>query len=226
MAHRPVRLARGGCILAREEYGAAINKAIFPGQQGGPQEHAIAAKAVAFGEAATDDFRAYGAQIVANAAALAESLAAEGFRLVSGGTDNHLLLVDLRPFDAELTGKEAQTVLDDAGITLNRNSIPDDPRSPFVTSGIRIGTPAVTTQGMTEVHMQTIGSLIARTLANRTDAAAVSGIRDEVAGVLAAYGHGSGHVFNLGHGVHQYVQPENVGVLVDAVHELSARYHS
>ncbi len=188
--HKTLRGPRGGCILSTSEHAAKIDKAVFPGQQGGPQEHAIAAKAVAFGEAATDEFRAYGAQIVANASALAESLATEGFRLVSGGTDNHLLLVDLRPFDADLTGKEAQTVLDDAGITLNRNSIPDDPRSPFVTSGIRIGTPAVTTQGMTESHMATIGSLIARTLANRSDAAAVGAIRDEVAALcrpLAPY---------------------------------------
>lgn len=178
--HKTMRGPRGGCILCTDDLAAVIDKAVFPGQQGGPQEHAIAAKAVAFAEAATDEFRAYAAQIVSNAAALAESLAAEGFRLVSGGTDNHLLLVDLRPFDEDLSGKEAQTVLDEAGITLNRNSIPDDPRSPFVTSGIRIGTPAVTTQGMKEPEMTEIGRLIAATLRHRTDEAAIKGIREEV----------------------------------------------
>jgi glycine hydroxymethyltransferase len=135
---------------------------------------------VAFTEAATEEFRVYSAQIVSNAAALAQSLASHGFRLVSGGTENHLMLVDLRPFDGELTGKDAQIVLDAAGITLNRNAIPDDPRSPFVTSGIRIGTPAVTTQGMTEPHMAEIGRLIADALRQRGDAEAVAGIREEV----------------------------------------------
>jgi glycine hydroxymethyltransferase len=178
--HKTLRGPRGGCILCTDELAAVIDKAVFPGQQGGPQEHAIAAKAVAFAEAATDEFRAYAAQVVANAAALAASLASHGFRLVSGGTDNHLMLVDLRPFDAELTGKEAQIVLDAAGITLNRNAIPDDPRSPFVTSGIRIGTPSVTTQGMTEPQMAQIGRLMAETLRNRDDAEAVAGIREQV----------------------------------------------
>ncbi len=178
--HKTLRGPRGGCILATESLGPAINKAIFPGQQGGPQEHSIAAKAVAFAEASTEEFKVYAAQIVSNASALAAQLAEEGFRLVSGGTDNHLLLVDLRTFDEELTGKEAQNVLDEAGITLNRNSIPDDPRSPFVTSGLRIGTPAVTTQGMKEQEMAVIGRLIARTLRDRTDQAAIAAIRAEV----------------------------------------------
>lgn len=178
--HKTLRGPRGGCILSTTEHAKAIDSAVFPGQQGGPQEHSIAAKAVAFLEAAQPEFATYSAQTVANAQALARQLAEEGFRLVSGGTDNHLLLVDLRPFDAELDGKVAQVVLDAAGITLNRNSIPDDPRSPFVTSGIRIGTPAVTTQGMTEEHMVTIGQLIARTLRNRDDEAAVAQIREEV----------------------------------------------
>ena len=178
--HKTMRGPRGGCILSTEEYGAAIDKAVFPGQQGGPQEHAIAAKAIAFAEAATPEFQTYAAQIVANAAALAEALASHGFRLVSGGTDNHMLLVDLRPFDDDLTGKEAQVVLDEAGITLNRNSIPDDPRSPFVTSGIRIGTPAVTTQGMTEHHMVEIASLIANTLQGRSDPSIVADVRNQV----------------------------------------------
>jgi glycine hydroxymethyltransferase len=178
--HKTLRGPRGGCILSTEALAKAIDKAVFPGQQGGPQEHAIAAKAIAFAEAATDEFRTYAAQIVANGSALARQLVEEGFRLVSGGTDNHLLLVDLQTFDAELTGKEAQIVLDEAGITLNRNSIPGDPRSPFVTSGIRIGVPAVTTQGMKEPEMALIGSLIARTLRERSNADAVKAIREEV----------------------------------------------
>ncbi|MGZ4693628.1 MAG: serine hydroxymethyltransferase, partial [Acidimicrobiales bacterium] len=128
--HKTLRGPRGGCVLSRAELGPAIDKAMFPGLQGGPLEHVIAAKAVAFREAAHPSFAVYAAQIVRNADALASALAGEGFRLVSGGTDNHLMLVDLRSFDAELTGKEAQTVLDRAGITLNRNTIPDDPRSP------------------------------------------------------------------------------------------------
>ncbi|MEZ5412099.1 MAG: serine hydroxymethyltransferase [Acidimicrobiales bacterium] len=185
--HKTMRGPRGGCILSTAELAAAVDKAVFPGQQGGPLEHAIAAKAVAFAEAATPEFRTYAAQIVANAAALASSLAGQGFRLVSGGTDNHLLLVDLRPFDADLTGREAQEVLDAAGITLNRNAIPDDPRSPFVTSGLRIGTPAVTTQGMTEAHMAVIGELIAETLRHRGDADAVAAVREQVRELCAPF---------------------------------------
>ncbi|NIR36617.1 MAG: serine hydroxymethyltransferase [Actinobacteria bacterium] len=177
--HKTLRGPRGGCILSREEFGAAIDKAMFPGIQGGPLEHAIAAKAVAFREAATPEFRDYAAAIVANAASLAEALAGQGFRLVSGGTDNHLLLVDLGGFDAELTGKEAQAVLDTAGISLNKNTIPDDPRSPFVTSGVRIGTPAVTTQGMGPAEMVTIGDLIARALRGRDDAEEVAAVKKE-----------------------------------------------
>jgi glycine hydroxymethyltransferase len=179
--HKTLRGPRGGCILTNAELGPVIDKAIFPGLQGGPLEHVIAAKAVAFREALDPSFKVYSAQIVTNARALAASLAGEGFRLVSGGTDNHLMLVDLRTFDADLTGKEAQSVLDEAGITLNKNTIPDDPRSPFVTSGVRIGTPATTTQGMREPEMAQIGSLIARALRNRTDPSAVAGVRREVA---------------------------------------------
>ncbi|MEM7337304.1 MAG: serine hydroxymethyltransferase [Actinomycetota bacterium] len=185
--HKTLRGPRGGCILSTEALAGPIDKAVFPGQQGGPQEHSIAAKAVAFAEAGTDEFRSYAAQIVANASALAASLGEEGFRLVSGGTDNHLLLVDLQPFDAELTGKEAQIVLDEAGITLNRNSIPDDPRSPFVTSGIRIGTPAVTTQGMGEPEMAEIGRLMAETLRHRSDAEAVAKVRAQVADLCGRF---------------------------------------
>jgi glycine hydroxymethyltransferase len=139
-------------------------------------------------------FKEYANQIVTNASALAEALVGEGFRLVSGGTDNHLMVVDLRPFDAELTGKQAQASLDEAGITLNKNTIPDDPRSPFVTSGLRIGTPSVTTQGMTEPEMATIASLLARTLRERDDDARLRSIRAEVAelcGRFPAYPDGA-----------------------------------
>ena len=178
--HKTLRGPRGGTILSRAEHAAAIDKAIFPGLQGGPLEHVIAGKAVAFKEAAHPSFAGYARQIVANSRALAAALASEGFRLVSGGSDNHLNLVDLRTFDPELTGKEAQIVLDEAGITLNKNTVPDDPRSPFVTSGLRVGTPSVTTQGMGEPEMELIASLIARTLRGRTDATAVAAVRDEV----------------------------------------------
>jgi glycine hydroxymethyltransferase len=185
--HKTLRGPRGGCIVCRSDFAAAIDKAIFPGLQGGPLEHVIAAKAVAFREAAHPSFREYAAQIVRNASALATALAGEGFRLVSGGTDNHLMLVDLRAFDAELTGKEAQTALDQAGITLNRNTIPDDPRSPFVTSGLRIGTPAVTTQGMGEGEMATIAALISRALAGRGDDAELAAVRDDVATLCSKF---------------------------------------
>jgi len=185
--HKTLRGPRGGCILSRAEHATAIDKAVFPGLQGGPLEHVIAAKAVAFREAADPSFRDYAAQIVRNASALAAALVGEGFRLVSGGTDNHLMLVDLRSFDAELTGKEAQTVLDRAGITLNRNTIPDDPRSPFVTSGLRIGTPAVTTQGMGEAEMALIGGLIARALSGRGDDAELAAVRDDVATLCSKF---------------------------------------
>ncbi|HEY5154635.1 MAG TPA: serine hydroxymethyltransferase [Acidimicrobiales bacterium] len=178
--HKTLRGPRGGCVLSTAELGPAIDKAMFPGLQGGPLEHVIAAKAVAFREAADPSFAVYARQIVANAGALAAALAGEGFRLVSGGTDNHLMLVDLRSFDEELTGKEAQNVLDRAGITLNRNTIPDDPRSPFVTSGLRIGTPSVTTQGMAEGEMGTIAALVARALRSRADDTELAAVRDDV----------------------------------------------
>jgi glycine hydroxymethyltransferase len=178
--HKTLRGPRGGCILTRKEYASAIDKAIMPGTQGGPLDHVIAAKAVAFFEAAQPSFRDYAAQVVANARALAEALAAEGFRIVSGGTDNHMMLVDLRPFDAELTGKQAQVVLDAAGITLNANTIPNDPRGAFQTSGLRIGTPAVTTAGMKEPEMATIAGLIRRVLRRPDDADEGRAVRDEV----------------------------------------------
>ena len=185
--HKTLRGPRGGCILSRAEHAAAIDKAMFPGLQGGPLEHAIAAKAIAFGEVLDPSFKAYAQQVVANAAALAEALAGHGFRLCSGGTDNHLLLVDLRTFDAELTGKEAQAVLDDAGISLNKNTVPDDPRSPFVTSGVRIGTPAVTTQGMGTEEMAIVAALIARALRNRDDATVVAGVKMEAEALCARF---------------------------------------
>ena len=178
--HKTLRGPRGGCILSTSEHARAVDKAVFPGSQGGPLEHHVAAKAVAFREAADPSFADYARQIVANASALAAALARHGFRMVSGGTDNHLLLVDLRTFDEELTGAVAQTVLDRAGITLNKNTVPDDPRSPFVASGVRIGTPSVTTQGMGEPEMAVIADLIARTLSSVDDDAAVDEVRAEV----------------------------------------------
>ncbi|MBL6926601.1 MAG: serine hydroxymethyltransferase [Acidimicrobiia bacterium] len=178
--HKTLRGPRGGCILATSEHARAVDKAVFPGSQGGPLEHHIAAKAVAFREAADPSFADYARQIVANSSALADALAGHGFRMVSGGTDNHLLLVDLRTFDADLTGAVAQTVLDRAGITLNKNTVPDDPRSPFVTSGVRIGTPSTTTQGMGEAEMVVIADLIARTLSSVDDDAAIEAVRSEV----------------------------------------------
>jgi glycine hydroxymethyltransferase len=185
--HKTLRGPRGGCILSTAQHAAAIDKAVFPGWQGGPLEHVIAGKAVAFYEALQPSFTEYAKQIVLNASALAGALANEGFRLVSGGTDSHLMVVDLRPFDADLSGKEAQAVLDQAGITLNKNTIPDDPRSPFVTSGVRIGTPSVTTQGMQEAEMGLIASLIARVLRERTDQATLVSVRAEVAALCAKF---------------------------------------
>ncbi len=160
--HKTLRGPRGGLILTNdEEIAKKINKAIFPGIQGGPLLHVIAAKAVCFGEALSDDFRAYQAQVRKNASALADGLVKAGFRLVSGGTDNHLMLVDLRPFG--ITGKELEARLDSVHITVNKNAIPNDPERPFVTSGVRVGTPAVTSRGMKEAEMYVIADLIAKT---------------------------------------------------------------
>ena len=183
--HKTLRGPRGGCIVSRAEHAAAIDKAIIPGSQGGPLMHVIAAKAICFWEAAQPSFRDYAAQVVRNAAALAAALAGEGFRVVSGGTDNHLMLIDLRPFDADLTGKQAQEALDRAGITTNRNTIPNDPRSPFVTSGLRLGSPACTTAGMKEPEMAEVGALIGRALRNRDDDAELAAVR-EAAAVLCS----------------------------------------
>ena len=181
--HKTLRGPRGGMILCKEEFGKAINKAIFPGTQGGPLMHVIAAKAVALGEALRPSFKTYQEQIVKNAKTLADGLLAEGFALVSGGTDNHLMLCDLRPFD--LTGKEFEHRLDEVGITVNKNAIPNDPQSPFITSGIRIGTPAVTSRGLNEADMQTLAHLIG--LAAKDYPASVDFIRAAVADICAAY---------------------------------------
>ncbi|MEH7107576.1 serine hydroxymethyltransferase [Bacillus sp. JJ1764] len=176
--HKTLRGPRGGMILCREEFGKKIDKSIFPGIQGGPLMHVIAAKAVAFGEALQDNFKDYAKQIIANAQRLAESLQKEGIKLVSGGTDNHLLLVDLQSLG--LTGKVAEHVLDEVGITVNKNTIPFDPQSPFVTSGIRIGTAAVTSRGFGLADMDEIASIIAYTLKNHEDEAALEEARKRV----------------------------------------------
>ncbi len=156
--HKTLRGPRGGIILCKEEHAKAVNKAIFPGTQGGPLMHVIAAKAVCFGEALKPEFKTYQEQVVKNAKALAEAMLSEGFNLVSGGTDNHLMLVDLQ--NMNITGKELQNRLDEVYITVNKNAVPNDPASPFVTSGIRIGTPAVTTRGLKEEDMKVVAGLI------------------------------------------------------------------
>ncbi|MFH2033431.1 MAG: serine hydroxymethyltransferase [Candidatus Margulisiibacteriota bacterium] len=176
--HKTLRGPRGGMILCTEEYARAIDKAIFPGIQGGPLEHIIAAKAVAFAEAGQPDFKEYQKQVVKNAKTLAEALKQHGFRLVSGGTDNHLILVDLRAHN--ITGKIAEHVLDEVGITVNKNTIPFDPEKPFVTSGIRVGTPALTTRGMKEPQMQEIAGLITSAVDNRDDQNKKDAIRQQV----------------------------------------------
>ena len=164
--HKTLRGPRGGLILCKEEYAKAIDSAVFPGNQGGPLMHVIAAKAVCFAEAAKPEFRTYQEQVVANSKALAETLTANGFHLVSGGSDNHLMLLDLRPSHPDLTGKQAQLALEGANVTLNRNTVPGETRSPFQTSGIRIGTPAVTSRGMQEEEMREIGGIIHTVISN------------------------------------------------------------
>lgn len=169
--HKTLRGPRGGAILCKAEYAKAIDKAIFPGIQGGPLMHVIAAKAVAFGEALEDGFVDYQKQVISNTKALAEGLMENGFRLVSGGTDNHLILIDVR--NKDLTGKIAEAMLDDVGIATNKNTIPNDPQSPFVTSGIRIGTAAMTTRGMKEAEMKEIAELMTMALESDSDKEAV-----------------------------------------------------
>lgn len=185
--HKTLRGPRGGCILSTESLAKKIDSAVFPGNQGGPLDHVVLAKAVGFREALDPGFAEYARRIVDNASALADALANQGFRLVSGGTENHLLLVDLRSFDSDLTGKEAQEILDLGGVTLNRNTIPDDPRSPFVTSGVRIGVASVTTQGMGAKEMGQIAEFTARILRQRDDDSAVKAIAAEVADLCSEF---------------------------------------
>jgi len=180
--HKTLRGPRGGLILTSDEdLAKKINKAVFPGVQGGPLMHTIAAKAVAFGEALRPEFKTYTARVIANAKALAASLTMRGYRITSGGTDNHLMLVDLRPKSAELTGQDAETWLVGAGIVCNKNGIPDDPRPPKFTSGIRLGTPAVTTRGLGTAEMDLIAGWIDRVLTARGDASTSETVRREVA---------------------------------------------
>jgi glycine hydroxymethyltransferase len=183
--HKTLRGPRGGLILCKAEHAKAIDKAVFPGSQGGPLEHVIAAKAVCFKEALAPSFKDYANAVIANARALAKALAAVGFEIVSGGTDNHLMLVDLR--NRGLTGKIAQSALDDAAITVNKNTVPKETQSPFVTSGIRVGTSAVTTRGMGEREMTQIAGLIDRVLKSPDDASVKSEVRDQVRTLAKAF---------------------------------------
>ena len=183
--HKTLRGPRGGMIMCKAERAAAVNKNIFPGMQGGPLMHVIAAKAVAFKEALAPEFKEYQRQIVANAKALAEAMIAQGFRLVSGGTDTHVMLVDVAV--KGLTGKVAEAVLDQAGLTVNKNAIPFDTKSPMVTSGIRLGTPALTTRGMREAEMRTVAALIAEVLADVEDAGRQARVAGKVRDLCAAF---------------------------------------
>lgn len=183
--HKTLRGPRGGLILCKEEHAKIIDRAVFPGIQGGPLMHVIAAKAVAFREALSEEFVEYQRQVVVNAKRLSEALAKKGLRIVSGGTDNHLMLVDLRPI--RLTGKEAETVLDNVGITVNKNTIPFDPEKPMVTSGIRIGTPALTTRGMKEAEMEIIAELIYDALSHKDDVAQLSNVAQGVKELTAKF---------------------------------------
>jgi glycine hydroxymethyltransferase len=184
-SHKTLRGPRSGFVLCKEEWATKLDKAVFPGLQGGPLEHIIAAKAVAFGEAMKPEFKTYIDSVVVNAKAMGAAMVECGLRLISGGTDNHLMLVDLRP--AGITGKDAEKVLEEVGITTNKNAIPNDPESPFVTSGIRVGTPAMTTRGFSEGEAHTIGCLIAETVFNRDDEAKLADIKAQVDALLAAH---------------------------------------
>jgi glycine hydroxymethyltransferase len=185
--HKTLRGPRGGAIVGKAEIGERIDKSVFPGLQGGPLDHVIAAKAVCFHEAVQPEFADYAHQIVRNAAALAEGLAGHGLRLVSGGTDNHLMLVDMRSFDPHVSGTKARLGLDRAGISLNENTVPDDPRPPYISSGLRIGTPAVTTQGMRESEMADVADLIHRALVGREDESEIAAVRDEVVALCSKF---------------------------------------
>ena len=181
--HKTLRGPRGGMILCREEYAKAVDKAIFPGTQGGPLEHVIAAKAVSFAEALTDEFKAYQHQIILNAKAMENAFREEGVRMVSGGTDNHLMLLDFT--GTEMTGKLMENLLEDANITVNKNTVPNETRSPFVTSGIRVGTPAATSRGLKEAEMAQVARWIAKVL--REGEAAVPAVRSEVEALMVNY---------------------------------------
>ena len=184
--HKTLRGPRGGLILCRDaEFGKQFNKAIFPGIQGGPLMHVVAAKAVAFKEALSDEFKVYQQQVLDNAKALADELVKKGFRIVSGGTDNHLMLVDLR--SKNITGKEAQFLLDEIGITANRNTIPFEPLSPFVTSGIRLGTPALTTRGLKEEDIREVADIIADVIENREDGAVIEAAKAKVQAICKKF---------------------------------------
>ena len=183
--HKTLRGPRGGMILTRKAWAQAIDKAVFPGSQGGPLMHVIAAKAVSFGEALQPEFKAYSQKVVDNAKTLADALMAEGLNLVSGGTDNHLILIDLR--NLNISGKDAEHLLDEVGVTANKNAIPFDPTSPFITSGIRVGTPAATSRGMGEEAMKTIAQIIALTLKNPTDTTVHETVRGMVKDLTAQY---------------------------------------
>ena len=184
--HKTLRGPRGGLILCRDaEFGKQFNKAIFPGIQGGPLMHVVAAKAVAFKEALSDEFKVYQQQVLDNAKALADELVKKGFRIVSGGTDNHLMLVDLR--SKNITGKEAQFLLDEIGITANRNTIPFEPLSPFVTSGIRLGTPALTTKGLKEEDIREVADIIADVIENREDSAVIEAAKAKVKAICKKF---------------------------------------
>jgi glycine hydroxymethyltransferase len=183
--HKTLRGPRGGMILCKAEHAKAVDKAMFPGTQGGPLEHVIAAKAVAFREALQPAFSEYCAQVVRNAQALAGALAERGFHVVSGGTDNHLMLLDLR--SRGLTGKVAEKALDRAGITVNKNTVPNETQSPFVTSGIRVGTPAVTTRGMREADMRRIAELMDRVLGDAESEATIDAVREDVRALAGAF---------------------------------------
>jgi len=185
--HKALRGPRGGIVLCEEQFAEKIDKAVFPNAQGGSLNNQIAAKAVCFLEASTEEYRSYAAQIVRNAAAMADQMSAEGIRVVSGGTDNHLFLADLRSVDEDLTGRQAAKMLDGAGITLNFNTIPFDPRPPYRATGLRIGTPAVTSAGMGEPEVRRVATLIAAALRGRDDEAVLDGVRAEVADLVAAF---------------------------------------
>jgi glycine hydroxymethyltransferase len=186
--HKTLRGPRGGLIMCKEEHAKAIDSAVFPGNQGGPLMHVIAAKAICFGEALKPSFKEYQAQVIANSSALAESLAEGGFHLVSGGSDNHLMLIDLRPSHPDLTGKQAQIALEGANVTLNRNTVPGETRSPFQTSGLRIGTPAVTSRGMMESEMHEIGSIIKQVISAPEDEKSVNSAKEKTLALCGNFG--------------------------------------